>query len=107
MKFIVAAAAVTLAVSGPAFGQAAHDMSKMDHPAAAAGAQGSGVVKKLDAKGRSITLQHGPIAALNWPAMTMAFKADPALLSGLKVGQQVRFTVKSGAAPEVVAIQAQ
>jgi Cu(I)/Ag(I) efflux system protein CusF len=106
MKFIVAAA-VALAVSGPAFGQPAHDMSKMDHSAPAAGAQGSGVIKKLDAKGRSITLQHGPIAALSWPAMTMAFKADPALLAGLKVGQKVNFTVKSGGAPEVVAIKAQ
>ena len=107
MKFIVAAA-VALAVSGTAFAQPAHDMSKMDHaaPAAAAGAQGSGVLKKLDAKGGALTLQHGPIAALNWPARTMAFKADPALLSGLKVGQQVTFTVKPGATPEVVAIKA-
>jgi Cu(I)/Ag(I) efflux system protein CusF len=106
MKFI-AAAMVALAVSGPAIAQPAHDMSKMDHPAAAAGAQGSGVIKKLDAKGGSVTLQHGPIAALNWPAMTMAFKADPALLGGLKVGQKVSFTVKSGGAPEVTAIKAQ
>ena len=38
--------------------------------------------------------------------MTMAFKADPALLKTVKVGQQVNFTVKTGgAAPEVVAIQ--
>lgn len=105
MKFIVAAA-VALAVSGAAFAQPAHDMSKMDHAAPAAGAQGSGVLKKLDAKGGALTLQHGPIAALNWPAMTMAFKADPALLRGLKVGQQVNFTVKPGATPEVVAIKA-
>lgn len=103
MKFITAAAAVALAVSGSAL---AHDTGKMDHPAAAAGAQGSGVIKKIDAKGGSITLQHAPIAALNWPAMTMAFKIDPALLGGLKAGQQVAFTVKAGGAPEVVAIQA-
>lgn len=80
-------------------------MPGMDRPAAAAGAQGAGVIKKLDAKGGSVTLQHGPIAALSWPAMTMAFKADPALLKGLKMGQQVNFTLKTGGTPEVVAIQ--
>lgn len=106
MKLILAAVAA-LALSGPAFAQAGHDMAKMpgmDH-SAAAGAQGAGVIKKLDAKGGSVTLQHGPIAALSWPAMTMAFKADTALLKDLKVGQQVNFTLKTGGTPEVVAIQ--
>ena len=36
-------------------------------------------------------MQHGPIAAVSWPAMTMTFKAKPALLKGLKVGQTVDF----------------
>ena len=104
----VLAAIAALTISGPAHAQADHDMSKtpgmaMPEPA---GASGSGVVKKIDAKAGAITLQHGPIAALNWPAMTMAFKADPALLKTVKVGQQVAFTVKTGGgAPEVVAIQ--
>lgn len=107
MKLVLAAIA-SLAVSGAAYAQADHDMSKMPGIAmpAAAGAQGTGVVKKLDAKKGSVTLQHGPIPALSWPAMTMAFKADPALLKTVRVGQQVAFTVKTGgAAPEVVAIQ--
>lgn len=106
MKLLIAAMAA-LALGGPAFAQADHDMSKMPGMGqpAAAGAQGAGVIKKLDPKGGSVTLQHGPIAALGWPAMTMPFKADPGLLTGLKVGQQVSFTVKPGATPEVVAIQ--
>lgn len=109
MKLILAAVA-SLALSGVAYAQADHDMSKMPGmampAAAAAGAQGAGVVKKIDAKAGSVTLQHGPIPALSWPAMTMAFKADPALLQTVKVGQQVTFTVKTGgAAPEIVAIQ--
>lgn len=98
----------TLAISGAALAQAPHDapaMNSVDHAAMAAGARGSGIVKKLDAKGGAITLQHGPIAALNWPAMTMAFKVEPGLLAGLKVGQKVDFTVKPGASPEVVAIK--
>jgi Cu(I)/Ag(I) efflux system protein CusF len=107
MKLILAAVAA-LALGGPAFAQAGHDMGKMPgmaRPDAPAGAQGAGVIKKLDAKAGSVTLQHGPIAALSWPAMTMAFKADPALLKDLKVGQQVTFTLKTGGTPEVVAIQ--
>ena len=39
----------------------------------------------------SITLSHGPVPAIGWPAMTMAFRADPMLLHGLKVGDQVSF----------------
>jgi Cu(I)/Ag(I) efflux system protein CusF len=107
MKLMLAAIA-SLALSGVAYAQADHDMSKMPGMAmpAPAGAQGAGVVKKIDPKAGSVTLQHGPIPALSWPAMTMAFKADPALLKAVKVGQQVTFTVKTGgAAPEVVAIQ--
>ncbi|WP_426030001.1 efflux RND transporter periplasmic adaptor subunit [Caulobacter sp. DWP3-1-3b2] len=39
----------------------------------------------------SITLSHGPIPAIGWPAMTMAFRADPMLLRGFKTGDQVSF----------------
>jgi Cu(I)/Ag(I) efflux system membrane fusion protein len=39
----------------------------------------------------SVTLSHGPVPAIGWPAMTMAFRADPMLLRGLKVGDQVSF----------------
>lgn len=107
MKLILVTVA-TLAVSGAAVARPAHDMAAMsaaDHTTMASGAQGVGVIKKLDAKTGSVTLQHGPIAALNWPAMTMPFKIDPKLLQGMKVGQKVSFTVKSGAPPEIVAIK--
>ena len=107
MKLILIAA-VALSVSSHGFAQGAHDTTTASTPGQATvapGAQGSGVIKKLDAKGGSVTLQHGPIAALKWPAMTMAFKVDPGLLQGLKVGQKVAFTVKSDATPEIVAIK--
>ena len=107
MKFILVAVSA-MAVSGSALAQAAHDtpaVSAADHAAVTPGAQGVGIIKKLDMKSGSVTLQPGPIAALNWPAMTMSFKVEPGLLQGLKVGERVNFTVKSGAAPEVVAIK--
>lgn len=41
----------------------------------------------------SVTLNHGPVAALDWPAMTMSFRlGDPAVIKGFKAGDQVRFT---------------
>jgi Cu(I)/Ag(I) efflux system protein CusF len=104
MKMLLAAAAM-LALAGPTWAQGAQDPGAADHATAPAGAEGVGVIRKLDTKTGSITLQHGPIAALSWPAMTMPFKADPALLKDLKVGQTVGFTVKAGDTPEVVAIR--
>lgn len=55
-------------------------------------ADGEGVVKAVDPNAGSVTIQHGPIAALKWPAMTMTFKAsNPALLQNVSAGQSVRF----------------
>ncbi|CAO1665757.1 MAG: hypothetical protein CL810_03895 [Cobetia sp.] len=54
--------------------------------------EGDGVVKAIDPQSQKITLAHGPIEALNWPAMQMAFKvADPTLLEGINVGDKVHF----------------
>jgi Cu(I)/Ag(I) efflux system membrane fusion protein len=51
----------------------------------------SGVVTQIE--GASITIDHAPVPALKWPAMTMAFKlADAALARGLKEGQSVSFS---------------
>ena len=40
-----------------------------------------------------VTLKHDPIAAIQWPAMTMAFKVkNSAVLAKTKVGDKVSFT---------------
>lgn len=55
-------------------------------------AEGEGVVKSVDAKAGTVTIQHARIAALKWPAMTMPFKAaPPSILQTVKAGQAVRF----------------
>ena len=80
-----------------ATGALAHGQDHSAHaghaaPAAAGSVEGTGVVKKIDAKSGSVTIAHDPIKALNWPAMTMPFKvADKALLAKVKVGAKVRF----------------
>jgi Cu(I)/Ag(I) efflux system membrane fusion protein len=51
----------------------------------------TGVVVEIE--GNRITLDHAPVPALRWPAMTMPFSlADAALAQGLKKGQAVSFT---------------
>ncbi len=54
--------------------------------------KGSGTFKGVDAKAGKISLAHGPIASLNWPAMTMDFPVkDTAVLKGVAPGQNVDF----------------
>lgn len=90
----------------PAAAPAASQMSKMDMPADAKMAKGTGTVAAVDAKAGTITLDHGPIPEANWPAMTMAFKASPAILSQVKPGDKVAFDLKlAGGAGEITAIQ--
>jgi Cu(I)/Ag(I) efflux system membrane fusion protein len=49
------------------------------------------VITQIEAD--SITLDHAPVPALRWPAMTMPFSlADAALARGLKKGEAVSFT---------------
>lgn len=63
----------------------------MKTDAVATKASATGTVKVVDAAAGKITISHGPVAALKWPAMTMAFKATPAQLVSVHVGQKVDF----------------
>ena len=103
-------ATVAALIAGPAFAQhAGHSMSAKDHAAMPTSpandtVQGTGVVKGVNAKGGTLTLQHGPIASLKWPAMTMTFKASADVLKSAKTGQKVTFTLKPKS-NEIVALQ--
>ena len=84
----------------------AADMSKMDMPGDAKMAKGTGTVTAVTAD--SITVDHAPIPEANWPAMTMGFKAAPALAKSVKVGDKVTFDLKlQGGAGEITAIAKQ
>jgi Cu(I)/Ag(I) efflux system protein CusF len=114
MRFALAAA-VSLAFIVPAIahGGGAGSMSGMTNMQGMSGgammmASGEGVVTALNAKAGTVTIHHGPIAALKWPAMTMAFNANPpSLLKGIKVGQTVSFTLmQMGGSTSLTAIKA-
>ena len=108
MKMLLPILAAAALAGAPALAQnAAMAGMSMAAPAAAKSGTGLGEVKALDAKAGKVTLHHGPVAALGWPAMTMTFKAAPGLLKTVKPGQKVRFTVLDGDEPEVTAITPQ
>lgn len=63
----------------------------------------TGTVTQVDAAAGTITINHGPIEAVSWPAMTMQFTAeDPAILQGVAVGDTVAFELKSATETSVV-----
>jgi len=64
-------------------------------PAKMTKASANGVVEAVDTAARTITIAHGPIDALQWPAMTMTFKAPDADLSAIKKGDHVAFEFTS------------
>ena len=68
-------------------------MEKKDaNPADAHAHHASGVVKSVNTDNGTVSIQHGPVPALNWPAMTMSFKAkDKKSLQALKPGQKIDF----------------
>lgn len=58
---------------------------------------GVGTLDAINAEAGTIVLSHGPIAAVDWPAMTMEMPATRQVdLSALAVGQKVQFLLKKG-----------
>ena len=104
MKLAVMAVIGTL-VAAPAFAQAPMlGMSAPAHAATSKTVEGAGVIEGVNAKAGTITLHHGPIAALKWPAMTMTFKGSADILKTAKKGQKVKFTLKP-AGNEILALR--
>ena len=69
-------------------------------------ASGTGTVTAVNAARRKVTLDHGPIAEIKWPAMKMEFATAPSVeLSKVKIGDKVRFTLSgSGSSYKVQSI---
>src|SRR6266511_399121 len=54
-------------------------------------ATATGTVNAVDTAKSKVTLDHGPIPDVNWPAMKMEFSVAPSVdLSKVKTGDQVR-----------------
>lgn len=95
LKLCMLAAAASLLATG-AMAQMAMDpmvkmtMGKKPDTAAQGAHKASATVTKVDEKAGVVTLAHGPVPTLNWPAMTMGFKVkDKSLLPKLAQGKKV------------------
>lgn len=64
---------------------------------------GAGVIKQVKADKGAITIEHGPIDGLSWPAMTMDFEvADKKLLERATPGQKVKFLLQESKGKYVI-----
>lgn len=83
-------------------GNAATGATAMSEPKSGSG---EGSITAIDPGTGKISLAHGPVAELNWPAMTMGFTAKDGQLGGLKVGDKVKFTFRwDGKSAEIESI---
>lgn len=63
---------------------------------------GSGDITEID--GDRVTISHGPVESIGWPAMTMTFQAEsPDMLQGLNIGDPVDFQFRKSGERFVVA----
>lgn len=94
---VFAAALAALMLAGPAFAQSHSHHGQVQTQAAPAATDDltDGEVRRIDVAAGKLTIKHGEIKNLDMPPMTMVFGvAEPALLSGLNVGDKIRFVVE-------------
>jgi len=89
----VLASSVAMSPLGRAQGTGGMDTGKKaDKKSESQAHKGVGTVKKVDPAGGKVTLAHGPVQSLKWPAMTMTFIVkDKALLGKLSLDKKVEF----------------
>ena len=105
MKTPLAAAALLAALATPAFAQQSGmdgmkemegarnvDAAAAPAPSASAVHKGTGIVMKLDPVTDRVTIAHGPVPTMNWPAMSMTFRVkDKTIANKLTVKKRVDF----------------
>ena len=99
MKTIALAGAATMSMVLAACGRTPNaqpeNRQAAEAPATAQDGQvysGTGTVKSIS--GDQVTITHGPIEGIGWPAMTMTFRAPPEIASGAKSGDLVDFSFR-------------
>jgi Cu(I)/Ag(I) efflux system protein CusF len=97
MKLLTFATA-TVALALTACAQQKASDSEANAPAATELAQSaetySSTGKVTAIAGDQVTIDHGPIEGIGWPAMTMSFSAPPKMAAGVEVGSEVSFAFR-------------
>jgi Cu(I)/Ag(I) efflux system protein CusF len=88
-------ASTTTEVAAPMSTMPDATKSSSTTPDAVPPASATGVVKAVNPVAKTITLDHGPVAALHWPAMIMTFKTDNVDVGSIKPGDHVAFEFTS------------
>ena len=95
---LVLALATGTAVAGQATdptAQHAHDHATAPTAASVTAPQTEGEIRKVDVAAQKLTVKHGRIENLGMSPMTMVFRVkDPAFLTQVKPGDQVKMTVE-------------
>jgi Cu/Ag efflux protein CusF len=92
MKHSILIVAGALALAG--CGQAQKPAAENNTQAAPAAQTYSGTGKVTAVAGDQVTIAHGPIPAIGWPSMTMAYTAPAELAREAQVGSQVDFSFR-------------
>lgn len=83
------------------------DMPMMESGAEMRMANAEGTVAAIDNEAGTITIDHGPVPTVDWPAMTMAFQADEAQRQQVAVGDEIEFSFRmTGSGSEIISIAA-
>jgi Cu(I)/Ag(I) efflux system protein CusF len=101
LNLMAAGAALTLA----ACGQHKTSETQANAPAAEVTRTYSGTGTITAIAGDQVSIKHGPIAGIGWPAMTMTFTAPAEVGQGANVGEQVDFSFrKNGSAYQLTSL---
>jgi len=69
-------------------------------------AAAEGTIKAIDTTKNTVTIAHGAVPAVQWPAMTMAFSVTQDQLTGLTAGDRVTFSFRlEGNSASIVSIK--
>ncbi|MFS2069136.1 copper-binding protein [Pseudomonas sp. CT11-2] len=69
-------------------------------------AKATGTVKAIDSTKHTLTIAHGAVPAVQWPPMTMGFRATEEQLASVKVGDKVNFEFQlEGATATITSIE--
>ena len=100
----VVASAIALAVSGCGQTTNSGNDSHASTPDAAQIYSGAGKVTAV--AGNQVTIAHGPIEGIGWPAMTMTFSSPADVVTAVKPGDEVAFSFRQqGSAYQLTSLQ--
>ncbi len=96
MKYSIFVAVAAIALSGCGQQQEAaresNAQGSVEDASAATSYTGTGKVTAI--AGNQVTIAHGPIEEIGWPAMTMTFASPRGITEGVAVGSDVSFAFR-------------